>query len=728
MNARRLVFTLALALAVVSALAAAARSQTNENQTSFPNVPDAQKEMIRLFNGVPPSVPHASPVVRDREGNIDRRSPKERYLNPDHPGVQPRPAPSEWWRYVDVPSEGLVPQARPDAEAALGIKFQSLPDVTFPDTVTVTYVRTPDGIFPEADPFRHPPGTNMLPTVFRNARDGLNNEMANTLPSTKTNPYNLHDGDPIVTAINPRSPTDDLESVINKVFEILTGYSVRKLWENLDAETLECIVTKKETQELHKRKIRENADLLRFYLQVGINIIEGKPISDRAYSELPLLHHSGHLRITPVIPVLDGDGRVISGNANVHQVWYDGRIESDTMFLDFSKMPPIDKSVPWTITYTIDVLERGRDDFATTTMFFDDPEAQKNFAQNQSGTPADRDVLKRQMQYQYKLHPGPSPPPGAAAAPGRAAAPPEKLSTLTTVSMDQTFFPMDAGTRTVLKIKMPPYKYFNLTYTWGWRLHPPRAQAMENAQKRIPPTDTPIVDFEKNVFTSTDPAFDPIFKLGDLDPAKRMWRAFHKTLDTVNNPPSSDRLALTCLAGVLDARDAFLDWKDRSHLPSGLRPDPRSDLTLLYVNNTIYGEFADGGWNDFPTWRTRGTPLKITLINGDYFDHGYINVDFGGNRGWESQFKSTLNVAGTGGIFSFGRFHYKFNTLPGTIKVGPAKPFMKDGKLVIDGTLPDHVEPAIHRLWIELNHDPGRRLRFYQFDPIHHDVAIFSVH
>ncbi len=26
------------------------------------------------------------------------------------------------------------------------------------------------------------------------------------------------------------------------------------------------------------------------------------------------------------------------------------------------------------------------------------------------------------------------------------------------------------------------------------------------------------------------------------------------------------------------------------------------------------------------------------------------------------------------------------------------------------------------------NFDPSRRLRFYQFDPLHHDVAIFSVH
>jgi len=38
------------------------------------------------------------------------------------------------------------------------------------------------------------------------------------------------------------------------------------------------------------------------------------------------------------------------------------------------------------------------------------------------------------------------------------------------------------------------------------------------------------------------------------------------------------------------------------------------------------------------------------------------------------------------------------------------------------------VKPSVHRVWIQYNFDPGRRLRFYQFDPLHHDVAIYSIH
>jgi hypothetical protein len=233
----------------------------------------------------------------------------------------------------------------------------------------------------------------------------------------------------------------------------------------------------------------------------------------------------------------------------------------------------------------------------------------------------------------------------------------------------------------------------------------------------------PIVDFERNVFEKDFP--NPIDAIGDLAPAKRMWRSFKEALDVVNgqNPTYTD-----CLKRILEARDAYLDWKDRNHLPSGLRPDPDSDLTLFYVNNTIYGELSDGGFVDMPKWRERGTDVRVTLVNGDYFDHGYLNIDFGGNRGWENQFKSSIPYAGIGSFFTFGRFHWRMNTNLGTINVVKAQGLHEDGRPIKPGEKPYRVVPGVHRLWIKFNHDPGRRLRFYQFDPDHHDVAIYSIH
>jgi len=288
--------------------------------------------------------------------------------------------------------------------------------------------------------------------------------------------------------------------------------------------------------------------------------------------------------------------------------------------------------------------------------------------------------------------------------------------------MDQTFFPMEDGTRTVFRVKMTPGRYFNLSYTWGWRWHPPRVQVTENATKRVctqaqgekgvNPCPT-LVDWEVAVFgpaprSSEQAKLAAIAKIGDLDPAKRMWAALRAARDAVRQ---GDWRRVAALAGA--GREAFVDWKDRTHLPSGLVPDPASDLTLLYVNNTLYGQFADGGLINFPKWQTRGTTLKVTVYNGDSFEHAYQNVDFGGGRGWENQFKSSVKVAGSGCWFTFGRVYWWMN-LPGNDVI--TVPAAQAGK------------PGMHKFVITYNYDPSRRLRFYQFDPLHHDVAVYSVH
>jgi hypothetical protein len=241
----------------------------------------------------------------------------------------------------------------------------------------------------------------------------------------------------------------------------------------------------------------------------------------------------------------------------------------------------------------------------------------------------------------------------------------------------------------------------------------------------------------------------PISRIGDLAPAKRMWRVFRTIRQQLSSGPVSDYS--DCLTRILDARNAFLDWKDRNHLPSGLQADKRSDFTLLYVNNTLYGESRHGGLR-FDEWRKRGTDLKLTIINADYFLHGYINPDFGGSRGWENQFKPTLALGGPGSFFTFGRFHWRFNSEPGAVGIPPAvmvkkvqdkngqyvyKDIVKpgkptflspDGEPIYDGRLPDAVRPFVHRVMIRYNFEPSRRLRFYQFDPLHHDVNIYSIH
>jgi hypothetical protein len=510
------------------------------------------------------------------------------------------------------------PQPRPEAP----LQWQSADGST-------THVLTREGRFPAVDPFGEPPGSNFLRTVHSNVYDGRGEEMPNTLPSTPDVPFNLHGGPVRTSAIAPASPTTDLVDLFRRI----------------------------------RRRARDEGVVDLAAVERAIDVLEGNPLPGRAYSGLPLLHYKGPEKVKRVRPIFDPEtGRKVGGHVAVHQVWFDNHIESDTAFLDPSEV----LDLPWTITYTVDCLDRCQDDFAPFVMYTDDPSLAED------GMP-------------------PSPH----------------------VGMDQTFFPMKEGTRNVFEIKMSRGRYYGLTYTWGWRWHPPRVQVIENARKVIGGKALP--DWEIDVFGRAPSASRPakraaIARIGDLSPAKRMWMA----LESARAAGPDD------VPGLLDeAEAAFEDWRDRTELPRGVRhlADPGADMTLFYVNNTIYGRVRGGGLDDWEAWRKRPATFRATLLNGDYFEHGYMNVDFGGARGWENQFQSTAGRGGIGCKFTMGRVHWWVNAGPpwGDILVPPADP-RRPGSV------------GRHEVEITFNFEPSRRLRIYQFDPLHHDVAVYSLH
>src|SRR5215208_3384814 len=128
-------------------------------------------------------------------------------------------------------------------------------------------IETGESLFPKpaVDPFTLPPGTNFLPTVYTNMFDGNGVEMPNTLPSTPANPYNLHDGDPVVTEINPLSPADDLRAALDTAARL----AAKPAREAAEAEEL-------------GKAIRR-----------GLDVLEGNPLPGRAYSGFPVLHYVG---------------------------------------------------------------------------------------------------------------------------------------------------------------------------------------------------------------------------------------------------------------------------------------------------------------------------------------------------------------------------------------------------------------------------------------------------
>lgn len=463
-------------------------------------------------------------------------------------------------------------------------------------------------------------GQNSLAYIESNARDGNGVEMVNTLPSTPASEFNLQEGPVVISKIDKTSPKDDLLFALNSI-----------------------------------KDAARNGIVDQSRIQFALNILEGNPISDRVYSGFPLLHYNSPNKTNQVTAIFDAAGKKVGGNVNIHQIWYDNHIESDTALLDVSAVT----DVPWTVTYTIDVLNGGADDFSPFVMYFDDP---------------------------------------ALSMPGMPPMP--------HVAMDATFYPMGDGQRFVIKLKHAPAKYYNLTYAWGWRIHPPRVQVTEKISKAAPDetgTMRNLLWWEASVFGDNPRASEQaklaaIAMIGELSPAKRMWQA----LRDAKGASAAEVVTL-----MNDALVSFNDWSDRTHLPRGVQADPNADQTLFYVNNTIYGNTRNFNWT------TRGSKFTTTLLNGDHFVHAYVNVDFGGSRGWENQFQFG---GGPGGSHTFGRVHWWMNTA------------MPLNSITVPVASPDGANPGRHRVEITLNYDRPARIALYQFDPLHHDVAVYSIH
>lgn len=558
-------------------------------------------------------------------------------------------------------------------------------------------------LFPPGDSYGDNP-PNLLPTVYENIKSCSGAEIINTLPSTPENPYNLQfAGDPQhqrpneadltpLTANQTRSPTDDLDVVRR-----------------------------------HLLAAKKPGDINPATVQLGLDILEGNTIADRSYSGFPVLHYNGPLKTRVVDPV--------TRTVEVNQIWYDTHIESDAMYIDSRPVErlPGSGNTPatilwddgeWFVKYNVYVLNRGHEDFASFPMLYDDPK---------------EIVLGGQNQF------------------------------IPNVSVDQTFFPMDEGNKYTFYIKQPPARFFNLTYHWGWRLHPPRVQAHENLARGFVVNGQPVLRdfFEKQAF-GVNPRADQQAKLnaismiGDLAPEKRMWSTLRRIqaggLSNVDIAPISTEF-----------EESFFDWSNRNKLPRGIPEDPASDVTLAYLNNTIYGHvkgYVNDAQIELAKWKDRGTKVHITLINGDYYPHQYTSVDFGGMRGWENTFQNTIPIGGAGAWFTFGRIQWwphTINPAVPAIVVGPATrptnaaniafgmqsftriddgsemlpPKGQKHKLgnVVGNDLPNEILAGLtpeglgrHDMEWEFTFEPGRRLRLYQFDAFHHDVAVWSMH
>jgi hypothetical protein len=576
---------------------------------------------------------------------------------------------------------------------------------------TRTYLTTAGGtaVFPEGDSFGpNPP--NMLPTIYENAKTCRGNEIPHTLPSTPENPYNLHD-DPVIRPIDKTSPTDDLDWIMDEIERVASPRIICRDFRGFEF----CYAFPRRVDTGEVRDLASHA----------VDIIEGNTLrgrfSEREYEGFPLLHYFGGLKTKAVDPE--------TKSVTVTQLWYDTHIESDTAYID----PTVVNDEEWTINYVIKILNRGHEDFAPYAMFFDDPNEMNLTDLGGPDLTMGGEVFPR----------------------------------LPHVGMDQTFFPMEEGLEYELNMKMPPARFWNLSYHWGWRNHPPRVQVTENVlvplRNGMPRNAAEIAVFGANPLESEESKLNAINMIGDTAPAKRMWRMFRELAEMeTGRPPARGFSGLNgaaIRAQMELIRQAFYDWQNRRTLPTGYEMAEDADMTVLFLNNTMYGKLRghDGDAEvrmDKSLWDNRGDVVNIQLLNGDYFPHAYVLVDFGGLRGWENTFHNTLPVGGAGPLFTFGRNYFWIHVAGGgPIPVPPAtRPDELSPTPLSDNTwrpgpfntrahgfawggmqqaMSDYVNTdgvGEHNLEVTFTYEPSRRLRMYQFDALHHDVAVWSVH
>ncbi|MFT4585922.1 MAG: hypothetical protein ACI915_002452 [Gammaproteobacteria bacterium] len=580
-----------------------------------------------------------------------------------------------------------------------------------------TFLSTAEQILPEGDSFGpNPP--NVIETKYEDAESCRGNPIPNTLASTPSNPYNLHP-DPIVSPIDKTSPTDDLDTIMDTLEAMLR----KRDDDDGDHHAKKNNSKGKNDKRVNNRRVARLA-------RGAIDIIEGNPLSGnlagRVYEGFPLLHYLGGLKTKTVDPV--------TKTVTINQIWYDNHIESDTNYVD----PAVVDDEQWTIVYNINMLNRSHDDFAPYAMFFDDPDE------------LDLSDL---------------------------GGPNLKGARIPNVGMDQTFFPMEEGLRYTLEMAMPPARFWNLTYHWGWRIHPPKVQVVENVnvllRNGMVRNSAEVGVFGEDPRASEDAKLAAIDMIGDHAPAKRMWRMFHEIAQAADprhgkhdkkrhRKHRGKKIEALLAAQMPNIRQAFYDWQNRNQLPTGFAADPDADMNLLFINNTMYGEVKghDGAAEARidHLWNEKGDKVRVNLLNGDYYVHAYVLVDFGGLRGFENLFHNTLPIGGAGPLFTFGRNYFWIHVAgQGPIPVPPAERseegymsnsveamapyFKKKGHKrkwknasmwgdLMDPVANAHTAQGIgqHTVEVTFNYQPSRRLRMYQFDALHHDVSVWSLH
>ncbi|MGR3219393.1 MAG: hypothetical protein ACUZ8H_06185, partial [Candidatus Anammoxibacter sp.] len=148
------------------------------------------------------------------------------------------------------------------------------------------------------------------------------------------------------------------------------------------------------------------------------------------------------------------------------------------------------------------------------------------------------------------------------------------------------------GTRVEIVLAMPPGKFVNGIYTWGWRKHSPLTQFMVVVPEggKMPNGMLTIDAFANGQAKSVD-------DISDQAPEKIILKALEKfKKEQIDRPRFFKRRFFKFqLAGIEDVKSQISVMKDKSTLPPGFEKDENADFTAVYMNGETYSESRERG-------------------------------------------------------------------------------------------------------------------------------------
>jgi len=296
--------------------------------------------------------------------------------------------------------------------------------------------------------------------------------------------------------------------------------------------------------------------------------------------KMKVVRDTGETFVSP----FDGEVRKI-WEADVHMLYYDGQIDSDTFLLHF----PVDVHPDDTVRLNYRIFSLVEEDFSPTLVMLDHREALNT------------------VNFPFK-------------------------------GFDAVWIAFFPGQVLNVTVNYPPARMVRGVYTWGWRVHPPRIQFLQPTYEIIDQnTGEVVLDPQSKSFIFRNREDLTLDTISDAAPEMKMYQVAEAVLDGASPATIEQWLTLPDQG----PRGMWFEWADLAKTQTQIPPEAwdlladeglalgdfgEYNMISIFMNNEMYGDGPFG--NEIRTWQ-QGDSFKVKLINLDEHTHYFRNVDFG---------------------------------------------------------------------------------------------------